>query len=160
MLRCAADVCAREIAAGSVRAVHGSYADSLGTELFGSTFDAIVANFAVLNLVENLAELFRALDRLVAPPGAIIVSILNVLHWRDLRYAWWWSNLARLTACGGYTIKAQSAPEVHRFTLARLQRAAAPTFRICRLAGCSGGARLEGGLRLATAKYLFVTLKR
>jgi SAM-dependent methyltransferase len=51
---------------------------------------AAVADFAVLNSIPNLETLFDTLRRHLSPPGWVIVSLLNPLHWQKLKTPRWW----------------------------------------------------------------------
>jgi SAM-dependent methyltransferase len=57
---------------------------------------AVVANFAVLNMIRDLRPWFDALARHLAPPGWVVVSLLNPWHWRQLvRRARWQGVVTR-----------------------------------------------------------------
>jgi SAM-dependent methyltransferase len=55
----------------------------------------VVANFAVLNSIRDPEPLFEAFAQRLAPPGWVIVSILNPIHWTKLRAPRWWLNSMR-----------------------------------------------------------------
>jgi len=52
---------------------------------------AVVSNFAVLNMIVDLESLFDFFARQLAPPGWMILSILNPIQRRNLRAPRWWS---------------------------------------------------------------------
>jgi SAM-dependent methyltransferase len=57
--------------------------------------NALVANFAVLNMIEKPQRLFEMFASQAAAPSWLIVSIVNPTHWRYLkRVRWWLDHLA------------------------------------------------------------------
>lgn len=55
---------------------------------------ALVANFAVLNMVADPAPLFALAAERLAPPGVLVLSVINPVAWHHLPRAWWWRGLA------------------------------------------------------------------
>lgn len=53
---------------------------------------AVVSDFAVLNSIRDLSPLFETFARELAPPGWVIVSVLNPLHWAKLKTPSWWHD--------------------------------------------------------------------
>jgi SAM-dependent methyltransferase len=97
-----------------------------------SRFDAVVANFAVLNLVPDLPGLFRAFSPLLGARGFLLVSLLNPYFLGDARYGWWRANLPRLLREGRYA--AGEDGRVQRYRPDLVARAAAPYFRLADIA--------------------------
>ena len=89
---------------------------------------AITANFAVLNLIPDLAALFESFSRVVDDDGFVLVSLLSPYFLGDARYDWWRANLVRLFRDGQYTVARQNW--VHRYGPRAVARAAAPHFRL------------------------------
>jgi SAM-dependent methyltransferase len=87
--------CADEIASGNIIPFSMDYSSFLDRFPRGRAPDAVVANFAVLNLIQDLEPLFDTLARHLAPPGWIIVSILNPVHWSKLKMPRRWRNVLR-----------------------------------------------------------------
>ena len=56
---------------------------------------AVTANFAVLNSIRDPGPLFDLLARRLAPPGWMIASILNPLHWSKIKMPAWWRGVGR-----------------------------------------------------------------
>lgn len=112
--------CSREIADGVVTPL---------TVPFDGQVDAIVANFAVLNLVPDLGDLFGRFARAVAPGGQVIVSVINPFYWRDLRCGWWWRALSRSWGTAMLTVEGSDAAS-YRHYVGAIARAAAPAFRL------------------------------
>lgn len=111
---------------------------------------AVTANFAVLNHIEDHAPLFEELSRAVSPGGFVLASMLNPYYLGDARYRWWRSNLATLMRSGHYAIASES--RIHRFAPRVVARAAQPFFRLERIT--------PRGLGLATRLYMFLLFRR
>jgi SAM-dependent methyltransferase len=92
---------------------------------------AVTANFAVLNLIPDLAALFESFSRILDEDGLVLVSLLNPYYIGDFRYDWWRANLLKLLREGQYTVGQQSW--VHRYGPGAVTRAAAPHFRLADL---------------------------
>jgi SAM-dependent methyltransferase len=82
--------CRAEISAGQITAWSESYPSFLTHLPQSPAPSAVAANFAVLNSIGELGPLFEAFARHLAPPGWVIVSILNPLHWSKLKTPRWW----------------------------------------------------------------------
>jgi len=111
---------------------------------------AVTANFAVLNHIEDHAPLFEELSRTVSPGGFVLASMLNPYYLGDARYQWWRSNLTTLMRSGHYAIASES--RIHRFAPRVVARAAQPFFRLERIT--------PRGLGLATHLYMFLLFRR
>jgi SAM-dependent methyltransferase len=119
--------CAREIAKGAIIPVSAPFARFPDALPLDGRVDAIVANFAVLNLVADLPDLFRRFARVVGPGGIVLVSVLNPLYWRDLRYAWWWRGLPASWRTGMLSVEYGDTAS-YRHHLGTYARAARPAF--------------------------------
>jgi ubiquinone/menaquinone biosynthesis C-methylase UbiE len=82
--------CKTEIASGDIIAWSEGYPSFLARFPQLPAPSAVVANFAVLNSIPNLETLFDTLRRHLSPPGWVIVSLLNPLHWQKLKTPRWW----------------------------------------------------------------------
>src|ERR1700677_310387 len=93
-----AEHCRSLIDAGLVRQDCGSYREFLGRDLSGQTaaVDWVISNFAPLNLVDDLHELFAKFHALTGPGGKVFASVLSPYFVGDLRARWWWRNAHRL----------------------------------------------------------------
>lgn len=111
---------------------------------------AVTANFAVLNHIEDHAPLFEALSRVVYPGGFVLASMLNPYYLGDARYRWWRHNLLTLMRSGRYAIESES--RIHRFAPRVVARAAAPHFKLERIT--------PRGLGLAAHLYMFLLFRR
>lgn len=91
--------CRNEIASGAILPYSTGYAEFLKRWPEWPAPSAVVANFAVLNSIRDPGPLFETFAERLAPPGWLIVSILNPVHWTKLRTPRWWLNA--LQARGG-----------------------------------------------------------
>jgi SAM-dependent methyltransferase len=82
--------CHAEIAAGQVIPLEGGYRAFLDRSLGGAAAHAVVADFAVLNSIRELPPLFEMFGRYLSPPGWMVLSVLNPIHWTLLRRPAWW----------------------------------------------------------------------
>jgi SAM-dependent methyltransferase len=110
----------------------------------------VTANFAVLNYFEDHSLLFDELSREVRLGGFVLASMLNPYYLGDARYRWWRANLMNLMRRGHYAIPSES--RIHRFAPRVVARAAAPHFRLERLA--------PRGFGWATQLYMFLLFRR
>jgi SAM-dependent methyltransferase len=124
--------CAAELAAGSILLNSGSYADFLRSQRLagGTHVDLIVANFAPLNLVDDLAPLFAKFAAMLSPQGRVLVSVLNPFF-RGLRKSRrWWAALPRLLWHGRYTTQLHGVIPVTRWIPGRMALEASPHFEL------------------------------
>ena len=135
--------CRSEIDSGRLRLLVGAYRDFLREPpLSAGATDLVTANFAPLNLIADLSELFAALDRLLGPQGKVLVSVLSPYFLGDARYRWWWRHVGALVRRGQYAVSGEHGPIIRR-NLATYALAAAPYFKLRRL---WRGSRLAGPL--------------
>jgi SAM-dependent methyltransferase len=166
MCDCFDRLCAADIDAGRVRLIRASYADFLGNHDDGERFDLITANFAPLNLVEDLPPLIARLAAMLSPGGRVLASLLNPYFAADLRFAWWWRNLGRFALRGRYSV-AGADSRITRYSPHVFARLAGPL----RLEGLYGARPVSGSLprritkgaplgwlSLLSSRYLFVVL--
>jgi SAM-dependent methyltransferase len=124
--------CTAEIAAGSVRLNTGTYADFLRSQRVpgGTGIDLIVANFAPLNLIDDLPPLFAKFAAMLNSEGKLLVSVLNPFF-RELRKSRrWWTRLPHLLWHGRYTKPLHGVIPVTRWLPGRLAREAAAFFEL------------------------------
>ena len=166
-----AEHCRDLIDAGRVSLETGTYADFLARHraTLTPTFDVVTANFAPLNLIGDLNELFATFHALTRPGGKVLASVLNPYFLGDLRYGWWWRNAARLWSRGHYAVAGAQAPIVRR-RLANCAAESAPYFtleRVFRGLPSTHGQRADDAEasgsawpRLVTCRFLFLLFKR
>jgi SAM-dependent methyltransferase len=133
--------------------------------------DLVTANFAPLNLVGNLQELFAKFHALTAPSGRVLASVLSPYYLGDLRYRWWWRNLPALARTGRFSVAGAQAPIVRR-RLADFAAQCLPYFKLQsvfrglppRGARPVRGIELHGSrgawLHLTTSRYMFLLFTR
>jgi SAM-dependent methyltransferase len=169
-----ATYCREELASGQITLTTGPYAafvDVAGPPN-GGKFALVTANFAPLNLIGDLRELFRKFHSITTPHGRLLASVLSPYYVGDMRYAWWWRNLPKLVSNGHYTIAAEQAGIVRR-RVADFEAQAGPYFR---LAGVWPGlfygpaqTAIQRGLKpahrrwrpaLAASRFMFLLFER
>lgn len=162
--------CRDLIDAGRVSLDRGGYRDFVAGRSAGGIgdIDLVTANFAPLNLIADVRELFAKFYALTRPGGRVLASVLNPYFLGDLKYGWWWRNSLRLWRDGHYSVPGAQAPIVRR-RLADFAAQSAPYFTLKRVyrglppstpggaAGTdlSGGARYAG-LRVSTCQFMFL----
>jgi hypothetical protein len=75
----------------------------------------VTANFAVLNLIDDLSRLFQMLARHMPLGGLILASVLNPFWLGDIKYRWWWRGLPLLLTRGKFRMKGKDT-DAHRLT--------------------------------------------
>jgi SAM-dependent methyltransferase len=94
MLAELARCCAEPIRRGQIRVADA--ARSLDDALDGWPQPAaVVADFAVVNMIADPAALFARFADRTPPDGWLIISVLNPFHWRELLTRRWWSAALR-----------------------------------------------------------------
>ena len=87
--------CAQEVAAGQVVPLYGDYAEFPTLVQRHAGLQAVVANFAVLNHIDDLQTLFTVLAGQLPASGQVIVSVVNPFFWKDIRQRMWWKPCLR-----------------------------------------------------------------
>lgn len=122
--------CAQWLAGGRVTLLEGPYEEFLRQcAQPPRRYDLISANFAPLNLIDELAPLFTAFAGLLRPGGTVLASLLSPYCLADLRYPWWWRNAPRLLLKGACAVQGTQA-RIWRRRLASLARAGQPAFTL------------------------------
>jgi SAM-dependent methyltransferase len=127
--------CKGEVASGQIIAWSEDYPSFLDRFPQPPAPSAAVANFAVLNSIRELAPLFETFARNLAPPGWMILSILNPLHWSKLKKSGWW--LRSRDQHGGSPVYTVQPYATYMHFVSHLLRAA-PQFH---LVGCANSGR-------------------
>jgi SAM-dependent methyltransferase len=168
------EYCRDIIEAGRVTLYGGSYREFLARKSLddGRGVDLITSNFAPLNLIGDLPELFAKFHALTGPDGKVLVSVLSPYFVGDMRYGWWWRNLLRLWRDGHYSVQGAQAPIVRRrlgnfaaqsepyFTLKLVFRGL-PSYgtRDAAPIDVSGGAGCAG-LRVSGCQFMFLLFEK
>ena len=105
--------CQAEIAAGEITPCSVGYSSFLDRFPQWPGPQAVVSNFGVLNSIPDLAPLFDTFAQRLAPPGWMIVSILNPIHWKELKTPRWWRG-SHIYATQPYTTYLHFVPAVRR----------------------------------------------
>lgn len=126
--------CRDFIQAGRVALDGGTYRDFLARKTAGDgrRVELVTSNFAPLNLVGDLRDLFAKFHDLTAPNGKVLASVLNPYFIGDLKYGWWWRNSLRLWRDGHFSVQGAQAPIVRR-RLADFAAQSAPYFALKRV---------------------------
>jgi SAM-dependent methyltransferase len=161
--------CGDLISEGRVTQRSGTYEDFLTSKPLGWA-DVVTANFAPLNLIHDLRQLFRFMYELSRGRARVLASVLNPLCISDLKYAWWWRNLVRNVCDGEFYIDGDHG-RVYRRSASVIAGAAWPYFRLLgtipsvpRVLGNARtySQRLEraGGVKPVLCRYVLVVLER
>jgi SAM-dependent methyltransferase len=142
---------------------------SPGTE---GRFDLIVANFAPLNLIDDLRGLFATFHGLAAADGKILASVLNPCFIRAMRSRSWWRRAPQLWRDGHIFMPGPQAPH-HLRRLANFRELSTPYFRLTRVfrglplhgqVQSKGVHAARGSLRaflhVATCPYMFLLFEK
>lgn len=81
-----------EISTGTITPISMEYPAFLKKAAALPPFNAVVANFAVLNLVRAPEPLFGILAAELLPPGWLILCVLNAIHWPRIKDRGWWRD--------------------------------------------------------------------
>ncbi len=165
------EYCRDLIEAGRITLQQGSYHDFLASRKLAGV-DLVTSNFAPLNLVGNLQELFAKFHALTRPGGRVLASVLSPYFVGDLKYGWWWRNAPRLWRTGHFSVPGAQAPIVRRarsdfarqsaphFTLERVFRGLS-SFSKRDMAGLDmNGVALHRALRVSTCRFMFLLFVR
>ena len=126
------------------------------------SIDLVTANFAPLNLVEDLHELFAKFHALTGPNGLVLASVLSPYWVGDLKCGWWWRNVLRLWRDGYYYVQGAVTPTVRR-RLANYATQSAPYFTLERVFAGMPADRIRdrNGLDLSrSGRYVWLHLTR
>lgn len=159
-----AEYCRDLIASGAVDLQGGSYREFLARAAPAARERAalVTANFAPLNLIADLPELFAKFAALTDEAGAVLASVLSPYFFGDLRYGWWWRNAGRLSRDGRYAVPGAEAP-VWRRRLADLAAGCAPYFRLVTVypgSELAFPAASGAWLRLIGCRYAFLLFRK
>jgi SAM-dependent methyltransferase len=127
--------CRNFIESGRITLDCGSYREFLARDPFGTgrRADLIVSNFAPLNQVDDLNELFAKFHALTAPHGKVLVSVLNPYFIRDMKSPGWWRGAPRLWRDGRIFLSGGQSPPHSRRRLADFRASSSPYFRLVRV---------------------------
>jgi SAM-dependent methyltransferase len=122
--------CATGIAAGAIQLIEGNFGHFMQREASAwPPAELVTANFAPVNLVDDVASLFHKFATLIQPGGRVLAAVLNPWFAGDLRYGWWWRGLPLLLARGRYAVAGAQAP-ITRWLPGALAAAASDCFEL------------------------------
>jgi SAM-dependent methyltransferase len=129
-----ADHCRDLIDSGRVTLDGSTYREflSIRTADSGRGADLVISNFAPLNLVDDLRELFGKFHALTGPKGKVLASVLSPCFIGDLRSRLWWRGASRLWRDGELFLPGPQAPYYRRL-LFNFRTVSAPHFRLSRV---------------------------
>jgi SAM-dependent methyltransferase len=139
----------------------------------GARADLVVSNFAPLNQVDDLNELFAKFHALTGSNGRVLASVLTPYYVGDMKSRWWWRSAPRLWFDGHFFVPGGNAPAHTRRALADIGRSSLPYFRLTRVfSGLPGNGRQRSGgidvhgagrfawLRLASSQFMFLLFEK
>jgi SAM-dependent methyltransferase len=152
-----ADHCRDLIDSGRVTLDGSTYREFLTrtTSEVGRRADLIISNFAPLNLVDDLRELFGKFHELTGPKGKIFASVLSPCFIGDIRSRLWWHGASRLWRDGELFLPGPQAPYYRRL-LRNFRTVSSPHFTLTRV---FPGGRFAW-LRIARCRYLFLLFEK
>jgi SAM-dependent methyltransferase len=168
-----ADHCRDLIDSGCVTLDHSAYREFLTRRTADSRrrADLVISNFAPLNLVDDLRELFEKFHTLTGPKGKVLASVLSPWFIGDMRSRWWWRDAPRLWRDGELFLPGPQAPYYRRL-LRHFRTVSAPHFRLngvfrgvplSRSHSNGNGLQADGRLswlRIARSRYMFLLFEK
>jgi SAM-dependent methyltransferase len=125
-----ADHCRDLIDSGRVTLDGSAYREFLTRRTADSRrADLVMSNFAPLNLVDDLRELFEKFHALTGPQGKVFASVLSPCFIGDMRSRFWWRDAPRLWRDGELFLPGPQAPYYRRL-LRNFRTVSAPYFRL------------------------------
>ena len=97
MRRYLAETCRDLIDAGRIVPETGDYSDFLARacDLEAPRAHLVIANFAPLDLIDELSVLFAKLEAVIVPGGGLLASVLSPYFLGDLKLGWRWRGMLR-----------------------------------------------------------------
>ena len=128
-----AEDCRDLIESGRVALDSSSYREFLSHTTAGAAgrADLVISDFAPLNLIDDLRELFAKFHALTGPNGKVVASVLNPCFIGEMRFRWWWRGVPQLWRTGELFMPGPQAPHYRR-RLANFRELSAPHFRLTR----------------------------
>jgi SAM-dependent methyltransferase len=127
--------CREFIDSGRVTLDRSGYREFLArkTPAGGRLADLVISNFAPLNQVDELPELFAKFHALTTPTGKLLLSVLTPYFVGDMKTRWWWRNVPRLWCTGHVSLRTGGAPPHTRRRLAEFRASSLPYFELTRV---------------------------
>lgn len=174
MRRYLAETYRDSIDAGRIIPETGEYADFLArTPAPGAPrAQLVIANFAPLDLIDDLPLLFAKLHALTVAGGALLASVLSPYFVGDLRFGWRWGGMLGQCRTGKLVVRGARGDIIRR-RLAVFAADSAPWFRLERVyrglpprnAAEAAGTDFARSprtawLRLTHCRYMFLLFRR
>lgn len=127
--------CREFIDSGRVTLDRSGYREFLArkTLIAGRPADLVISNFAPLNQVDELPELFAKFHAITCPAGKLLLSVLTPYFIGDMKTRWWWRNAPRLWRDGHFFVPGGGAPPHTRRRLADFSALSSPYFTLARV---------------------------
>ena len=160
-----ADHCRDLMDSGSVTLDSSAYREFLARTTADTRrrSDLVISNFAPLNLIDDLRELFGKFNALTGPTGKILASVLSPCFIADVRSRVWWHHAMRLWRDGEVFLPGPQAPYYRRL-LRHFRATSAPHFRMSRVFSSNGIELPRDGrfewLRTAGRRYVFLLFEK
>jgi SAM-dependent methyltransferase len=134
MRRYLTETCRDLINAGRIVPEAGEYAEFLTRmpEPGVPLAQLVIANFAPLDLIDDLATLFAKLHALTVPGGGLLASVLSPYFLGDLKYGWRWRGMIEEWRTGKLTAPGARGDIIRR-RLPLFTADCAPWFRLERV---------------------------
>jgi len=163
--------CGDFIESGRVTLDRSGYREFLArkTLVGGRPADLVISNFAPLNEIDELPELFAKFHSLTGPTGKLLISVLTPYFVGDMRFLWWWRIAPRLWRDGYFFVPAARAPPHTRRRLANFKALSSPYFTLTRVfralsPSWSGIDVSRGGrfawLHVATSRFMVLLFEK
>lgn len=154
MMSVLSERCATAIASGTIHPVCGTLDDLRGSHAGLSPFDAVISNFAVLNLIRDLDPVIRHFASVVRQGGLLLLTVQNPWFLGDITtIGFWRAWLGFFTSHRLLRYESAATGETWRHLPTQVRRLARPEFRPVRVrslraAGCRHSFGAVGVFRL------------
>jgi cyclopropane fatty-acyl-phospholipid synthase-like methyltransferase len=167
--------CRELIDSGRVTLDCTGYREFLGrkTLITGRSADLVISDFAPLNQVDDLPELFAKFHAITGTHGKLLLSVLTPYFVDDLKTRRWWRNAPRLWRDGHFFVPGGGAPPHTRRRLADFRALSSPYFTLTRVfcalpanskRGANGIDLIHGGryawLHLARSRFMILLFEK
>jgi hypothetical protein len=95
--------------------------------------DLVISNFAPLNQIDDLPELFAKFHALTGVGAKMLMSVLNPCFIGDMKSPGWWRSAPRLWRDGHLTVSGGRSPPHMRRRLTEFRALCAPYFELTRV---------------------------
>jgi SAM-dependent methyltransferase len=159
------EYCGDLIAQDRIVLERGSYREFLDRPIPQAQRPAelVIANFAPLNLVPDVRELFAKFDKLTGPGGKVLASVLNPFYLGEMRHLWWWRIAPRLLRDGHFRMPGPQAPHTRRL-VSDFASLCSPSFMLSGvyrgLPSSAGARRRDSWYRMVGGRFMFLLFEK